>query len=120
MFQCPKCVCNYERPENLKGHMITFHQEKDQKTPKKDTKTEISQSPIKKRKSTRNSPHRFQCPYCNSQFTQKSSMKTHVNLKHEDQFESTEFSRILPIDIQNMTEEKVETDPEPLKNDSLT
>ena len=119
-FQCPKCVCNYSRPENLKGHMITFHQEKHENDSLKDTKAEISESPLKKRKSTRNSPHRFQCPYCNSQFTQKSSMKTHVNLKHEDQFESTDFSRISPIDIENMTEEKVETmNPEALKNDSL-
>ena len=36
-FQCPKCVFDFHRPENLKGHMITMHQEKYQNTPKKST-----------------------------------------------------------------------------------
>ena len=33
-----------------------------------------------------------------------------------DWFESTNFSQILPIDIQNMTEEKVEMNPEAINN----
>jgi len=39
----------------------------------------------------------FQCPYCNGKFTGKfgkSSLKMHVKLKHEEQFEITDFSLI--------------------------
>ena len=40
----------------------------------------------------------FQCPYCNSHFTQKSNLKTHVRLKHKEMFEKTDFSKISFID----------------------
>merc|ERR1712129_604308 len=61
-------------------------------------KSDITESPNKNRKSSRsNLAHRFQCPYCDSQFTQKSSLKIHVNFNHEDLVESTDFSQILPI-----------------------
>ena len=61
-------------------------------------KSENTESPNKNRKSSRsNLAHRFQCPYCDSQFTQKSSLKIHVNFNHEDLVESTDFSQILPI-----------------------
>jgi len=36
----------------------------------------------------------FQCPYCNGKFAWKSSLRKHVKLRHEEQFEITDFSLI--------------------------
>jgi len=73
-------------------------------------KLENTESPNRNRKSSRsNLEHRFQCPYCDSIFTQKSSLQSHVSLKHEDLFCSTDFSQLLPIDdIKNVAEENIE------------
>ena len=60
-------------------------------------KSENTESQNKNRKSSRsNLTHRFHCPYCDSQFTQNSSLKIHVNFNHENLVESTDFSQILP------------------------
>ena len=65
----------------------------------------------KKRKSVEISENilaakRFRCPYCETIFTKKHNMKTHVKIKHVEKFESTDFSQISSIDTQTMSEKK--------------
>ena len=73
---------------------------------------EKSQNSNKNRKANLN--YGFQCPYCESQFSQKYNMQIHVNLEHEDLFHSTNFSQILPIT--NIQSKKTENTESPNKN----
>ena len=40
---------------------------------------------------------KFQCPYCDSKYVKKQDLKNHVKRKHENEFSTTDFSKILLI-----------------------
>ena len=43
------------------------------------------------------SPHRYQCPYCENDFAQKTTLKKHVQSKHKESFATTDFTKIVGI-----------------------
>ena len=43
------------------------------------------------------SPHRYQCPHCENDFAQKTTLKKHVQSKHKESFATTDFTKVVGI-----------------------
>lgn len=105
---CIPCEKTYFSSRDLKRHEQSLvHLSKIKSMDKKDVKYQRDQNNQKDQKNdTIDDLTDFQCPYCDSYFTQKSSVKTHVRLKHEGMLEVTDFSRISFIDLKDQKDGK--------------
>ena len=92
---CIPCEKTFYTSRDLKRHEQSLvHLSKIKSMDKKDVKSQRNQENQNDQKNDINNLTGFQCPYCDSYFTQKSSVKTHVRLKHEGMLEVTDFSQI--------------------------
>ena len=108
---CIPCEKTYFSSRDLKRHEQSLvHLSKIQSMDKKDVKYQSDQDNQNDQKKDINNVAGFQCPYCDSYFTQKSSVKTHVRLKHEGMLEVTDFSRISFIDSKDQKDLKNQND----------
>jgi uncharacterized C2H2 Zn-finger protein len=105
---CIPCEKTYFSSRDLKRHEQSLvHLSKIKSMDKKDVKYQRDQNNQKDQKNdTIDDLTDFQCPYCDSYFTQKSSVKTHVRLRHEGMLEVTDFSRISFIDLKDQKDGK--------------
>ena len=108
---CIPCERSYFSSRDLKRHEESLvHLSKIKSMDKKDVKSQRDQDNQNDQKKDTINVAGFQCPHCDSYFTQKSSVKTHVRLKHEGMLEVTDFSRI------SFTDSKDQKDGMDMKN----
>ena len=77
-------------PDGYKEHSTKIKQMK-----RKASEQKIGEPLKKQRKKSVDSKSKFQCPYCDSKIGQKHNFKSHVKKKHEEEFSTTDFSKLL-------------------------
>ena len=65
-----------------------------------------------------NNAKTFQCPHCESKFSQKQNLKSHVKQKHEENFNKTNF-RNIKVEISNDLENNLKNPPINRKRKSI-
>ena len=101
-FQCPYCEKIYIGKRYLKKHVKHKHEEEFSTTDfskilpmDNESLNQTPNNSEEQRRSINQIVQVFKCPYCDSKFGKKYTMKKHVQFKHQEEFPTTDFRKIL-------------------------
>ena len=110
-------ISELKRPdENESG--IVLEKQGNTSTPMRKSSANLKSEGKLEPSSNKVSAKTFHCPYCESKFSQKHNLKSHVKQKHEENFNKTDF-RNIKVEISNDLENNLKNPPINRKRKSI-